>query len=155
MGWDDIEWRDGVAHAVEVIDSEFVVATAASADVREYAPLSSLLERMRRAFDIEAAFVSEWVRGELVVRSHGERGEAHALQEAYGLRLLQAGAPAGRSFRFAAVPVVTGDGCCHGMLCCRCPGDDAHGRGAHDGALHSVARLIADWFSEAGTTAPA
>lgn len=153
MGWEDIEWRDSVARAVEVVDSEFVVAMAASADVREYAPLSSLLQRMRRAFGIEAAFVSEWVQGELVVRSHAERGEVHALQEAYGMQLLQAGAPAGRSFRFAAVPVVTGEGCCHGMLCCRCPAGTAH-ESAHDGALYSVARLIADWFSEAGTAVP-
>ena len=150
MGWDDIEWWDSVANGLEVADSEFVVATASSADVREYTPVSALLDRMRRAFGIEAAFVSEWTGGELVVRSQAEREQTHALQEAYGLRLLQAGAPAGRSFRFAAVPVVTRQGCCHGTLCCRCPGESA----AQEGTLNSVARLIADWFSEAGAAVP-
>jgi hypothetical protein len=150
MRWDDIEWWDSVGQALEVVDSEFVVATASHADVREYTPLSALLDRMQQAFGIEAAFVSEWLRGELVVRSGAERAEVHALQEAYGLRLLQADAPPGRSFRFAAVPVVTHEGCCHGTLCCRCPRESA----ADESALHLLARLIADWFSDAGTAVP-
>jgi hypothetical protein len=151
MGWDDIEWWDSVANALEVVDTQFVVATASSADVREYTPLSALLDRMRRAFGIEAAFVSESIRGELVVRSDAQRTEVHALQEAYGLRLLQADVPAGRSFRFAAVPVVSDAGCCHGTLCCRCPRESA----ADDNALRSLARLIAGWFSDAGAPVPA
>jgi hypothetical protein len=102
--------------------------------VQEYAPLSALLQRVRRAFDIDAAFVSD---------QHAERA-TDALQRAYGMRLLSAEGGTGR-FRFESVPVVTEEGSWRGTLCCRLPCS----AGGEDGALHSVARLIANWFDEA------
>lgn len=134
----NFEWWDEAAAALDVVPGEFIVATAACADVQEYAPLSALLQRVRRAFDIDAAFVSDL---------HAERA-TDALQQAYGMRLLTAEAGAGR-FRFEAVPVVTEEGSWRGTLCCRLP-PNADGE---DGALRSVARLIANWFEEA-TPAP-
>lgn len=154
MAKEHIDWWDGVLQAVDVAASEFVVATASAADIREYTPLSALLQRMRRAFGIEAAFVSEWAGGGPVVRCQAGRDEAGALQRLYGMRLLEADAPAGHAFRFDAVPVVTGEGSWHGTLCCRrpvLPGEDS----AQDDALRCVARLIADWFGEAQAVVPA
>jgi hypothetical protein len=148
MGREHIGWWDDAAHALEVAASEFVVATAAAADIEVYTPLSALLQRVRRAFGIEAAFVSEWACGGPVVRRGAERGETDALQTLYGMRLLAADAPTGGAFRFEAVPVITEEGSWHGTLCCRCPVPSGSGE-ASDDALLSVARLIANWFSEA------
>jgi hypothetical protein len=135
VGRRDFDWWDDAARALEVAASEFVVATAATADIREFAPLSALLLRMQRAFGIDAAFVSD---------CHAECATG-TLQMAYGMRLLEANAPSGR-FRFEAVPVVTGEGSWRGTLCCRLP---LTREGSEDGALLSVARLIARWFEEA------
>lgn len=142
--------EDCGAHGLEVLASEFVVATAAASDIQEYAPLSALLDRVRKAFGIDGAFVSEWAGGEPVVRGLAERSEVDTLQRMYGLRLLGGDASARTPFRFDAVPVVTDDGTCHGLLCCRRPArsgrdDDS----AETDALRSVARLIANWFEEA------
>jgi hypothetical protein len=133
MAREQIDWWDGALHALEVAASEFVVATAAAADIQEYTPLCALLQRVQRAFGIEAAFVSD---------RHAERATG-ALQKAYGMRLLQADAPAQGRFRFEAVPVVTDAGGWRGTLCCRLPMVGASGL---NDALVSVARLIANGF---------
>jgi hypothetical protein len=133
--WIEREWEDSAA-ALDVADSEFVVATAAAADVEEYAPLTALLRRVRKAFGIEAAFVSDL---------HAKR-ETDTLQSLYGMRLLDAERTRG-AFRFEAVPGVTERGGWRGTLCCRLPlpaADDA----AHEEAARSVARLIANCFDE-------
>lgn len=136
MGRGQIDWWDNALHALEVMAGEFVVATTTTADIHEFAPLSALLQRVRRAFGIEAAFVSD---------GHAQRG-TDALQRLYGMRLLEADEPANRRCRFEAVPVVTGSGDWRGTLCCRCPaGADA----ANEDALRSVAQLIAGWFDQA------
>lgn len=131
--WIERDWEDSVG-ALDVADSEFVVATAAVADVQEYAPLSALLQRVRKAFGIEAAFVSDL---------HARR-ETDSLQSLYGMRLLEAERPPGR-FRFEAVPVVTEQGGWRGTLCCRLP---VSGDAPQDDAAKSVARLIANCFDE-------
>ncbi len=141
MGRRDFDWWDDAARALEVAASEFIVATALAADIREFAPLSALLQRVQRAFGIDAAFVAD---------CHAERA-TDTLQMAYGMRLLEAAAPRGR-FRFEAVPVVTDEGRWRGTLCCRMPvARDSD----EDGALLSVARLIARWFEEAQAAAAA
>jgi hypothetical protein len=142
MGRGQIDWWDNALHALEVMAGEFVVATPAAADIHEYAPLSALLQRVRKAFDIEAAFVSD---------QHAQR-DTDALQKLYGMRLLEADQPANRRCRFEAVPVVTCKGDWRGTLCCRCPaGNDT----SNEDALRSVAQLIANWFDQATQPAAA
>jgi hypothetical protein len=127
-------WDDGV-HALEVSAGEFVVATAAAADIEAYAPLSALLRRVEGAFGIEAAFVSD----------HHAARETDALQRHYGMQLLGASEVAGR-YRFEALPVISGEGGWRGTLCCRIPAT----AGAEERqALQSVARLIAKSFADA------
>jgi hypothetical protein len=133
MGHGYFGWWDDATHAVDVAAGEFVVATAAAADIEEFTPLSALLQRVRQAFGIEAAFVSD---------RHAERA-TDALQQLYGLRLLQADGVSGGRFRYEAVPVVNDEGGWHGTLCCRCADP------VHEGALRSVAQLIANWFDQA------
>ena len=133
MGQQQINWWDDAVGALDVAAAEFVVATAAAADVQEYAPVSALLQRVRRAFGIDAAFVSD---------CHAQRA-TDALQLAYGMRLLAADTPV-RGFRFEAVPVVTGEGGWRGTLCCRVPV-----AGSEEGAVASVARLVAECFEAA------
>src|SRR3569832_1604725 len=143
MSRDYFDWWDDALHALEVVAGEFIVATASSSDVHEYAPLSALLQRVRRAFGLEAAFVSD---------CHAQHG-TEDLQRAYGMRLLEAANPVNRRCRFEAVPVVTEKGW-RGTRCCRCPAPVANASAPSD-ALQSVARLIANWFDEAQGTAPA
>ncbi len=135
MGRKGIEGWEDAAQALEVAAAEFVVATASAADIEEYAPLSALLQRVGRAFGIDAAFVSD----------HHAARDTDALQKLYGMQLLGAGGAAGR-FRFEAVPVVTGEGSWRGTLCCRMP---AAAGPDEEGALQSVAQLIANCFAEA------
>ena len=143
--WDGWERETG---AMEVMASELVVTTAAGAEIREYAPLAALLQRVYKAFGVEMAFVSEWC-GEPVVRA---RPEVDALHTLYGRRFLESRAPAGSAFRFDALPVVADEGRAHGTLCFRLPlrqQIDAE----IEGALRSVAGLIADWFEAAAAAA--
>jgi hypothetical protein len=142
----EIDWSDTATYAFDVVAAEFVVVTADGADLGAYDPLSSMLKRMRKAFGIDFALITEWSNGDPVVRrSQGdEESASDALQSEYGLRLLEAGAPEGTLFH--AVPVVTPDGMVHGTLCCFMP--DRKGEGASR-ALKSVAQLIAAWFAEA------
>ena len=139
--WD--QWDRG-AVATEVVASELVVTTSEGADVCEYAPLAALLQRVHKAFGIEMAFVSEWC-GEPVVRT---RAEADALHTPYGRRVLESTRPSGGAVRFDALPVLGDDGLAHGTLCFRLTGRDALDA-ATEGALNSVARLIANWFAAA------
>ncbi|HUR88570.1 MAG TPA: hypothetical protein VMZ74_05735 [Ramlibacter sp.] len=139
--WDQWERSAG---AVEVLASELVVTTAAGAEIREYAPLAALLQRVHKAFGIEIAFVSEW-SGVPVARL---ACEADALHTLYGRRFLESGAPAGTASRFEALPVVSGDGLAHGTLCFRVPTRQALDAEI-ESALRSVARLIANWFEAA------
>lgn len=143
----EIDWSETATYAFDVVAAEFVVVTAGGADLKCYAPLSALLERMRKAFGVELAFIAEWAAGDPVVRrtSGGEPPECDPLQREYGLRLLQGDAP-GAGWAFHAVPVVTADGVVHGTLCCFMP--ERKGDGAAR-ALNSVAHLMAAWFSEA------
>jgi hypothetical protein len=127
--WDDF------AHALEVATVEFVVATAAAADIEAYAPLSALLRRVQGAFGIEAAFVSD----------HLAARETDALQRHYGMQLLGAGGSVSK-YRFEALPVVSGEGDWRGTLCCRIPAAAAT---ADRQALESVAQLIAKCFADA------
>jgi hypothetical protein len=131
--WDD------AAYAMEVAACEFVVATAAAADIEAYAPLSALLRRVQGAFGIEAAFVSD----------HHAARETDALQRHYGMQLLGAGQVGGR-YRYEAVPVVCGEGNWRGTLCCRIPA----AAGSDDRqALQSVAQLIAKCFVDSQAAA--
>lgn len=134
-----MDWWNDTPLAVEVADDGFVVVTASGADIQEYTPLSALLQRVRRAFGIEAAFVSD---------GHAERG-TDPLQRLYGMRLLGADAAGAARFRYEAVAVVNEEGSWRGTLCCRFADTP------HEGALQSVARLIADWFDGAQTAVPA
>jgi hypothetical protein len=138
MGRRDLEgWWDDAAHALEVAASEFIVATAGAADIQEYAPLCALLQRMRRAFGIDAAFVSD---------RHAEPG-TDALQSLYGRRLLEADVAAPARFRFEAVPVVTRAGHWRGTLCCRSADP------LQEDTLQSLARLVAGCFEQAPVAA--
>jgi hypothetical protein len=139
--WEQWERETG---AMEVVASELVVTTAGNAEVREYAPLAGLFERVRNAFGVEMAFVSEWC-GEPVVRT---RPGADALHALYGRQYLESRAPAGAAFRIDALPVVAGDGQAHGTLCVRQPlrsGNDPQ----FDDLPRSVAGLVANWFAAA------
>lgn len=143
----EMDWSETATYAFDVVASEFVVVRADAADLKCYAPLSSLLQRMRRAFGVDFAFIAEWSGGDPVVRRIGRAGRAECdpLQFEYGLRLL-AGDTLPEGWTFEAVPVATADGVVHGTLCCCMP------RRAGDGALRalgSVAQLIAAWFDEA------
>jgi hypothetical protein len=139
--WDGWERETG---AMEVMASELVVTTASGADIREYAPLAALLQRVHKAFGVEMAFVSEWC-GVPIVRA---RPEVDALHTVYGRRFLESRAPAGHAFRFDALPVVADDGQAHGTLCFRMP-VRAPLDAEMEGALRGVAALIADWFEAA------
>ena len=154
------DWSHSASCAFDIVAGEFVVATAAAADLQAYAPLSALLRRVRRAFGIDAAFISEWAQGEPVVHrsvslpDDGNAVEGDMLHATFGRQLLESAAVhepgKGERARFDAVPVVTQDGFEHGTLCCRrvvaADGQDEH---SEREALRSVARLIAAWFEEA------
>jgi len=144
--WDQCEqWQqwERDTGAMDVIASELVITRASSAEVREYTPLASLLQRAHKAFGVEMVFISEWC-GEPVVRPCDE---AEALHAAYGRRVLESD-EAGRRYRVDALPVDAGNGRVHGTVCFRLPFKqslDAEVRGA----VVSVARLIANWFEAA------
>ena len=141
-----IEWSETATCAFDLVAREFVVVTADGADLKAFSPLCALLRRMRKAFGMEAAFISEGSGGETVVRCHddGSDGECDPLQSLFGLRLLAETAPE-TCHTFDAVPVITSDGVEHGTLCFRVDGDNA----PSGAALRSVARLIANWFDDA------
>jgi hypothetical protein len=141
----EIEWMESAA-ALDVVTSELVVATADTADVPAYERLRALLMRVRSAFGIEAAFVSEWTGGKPLRRI--ACSEARALHELYGTRLLDAPPPNGAKFRFETVPVVS-NGVELGTLCSRRIASRDEDEYTAAGALSSVARLIAGWFEEA------
>jgi len=130
------DWSHSAHCAFDIVAGEFMVVTADAADLRAYGPLTALLQRMRKAFGIDAVFIAEWAQGEPVVhRGIAGYDEGDLLHATYAQQLLDADA-------VHAVPVVTQDGFEHGTLCCRA---DASQREA----LRSVARLIAAWFNEA------
>jgi hypothetical protein len=151
-------WSDRASCAFDIVTGEFVVVTADAADLQVYRPMSALLNRMRKAFGLEAAFIAQWADGEPVARraAGAEAGseECDSLHATYGRRLLESAADRepgrGDADRFDAAPVITSDGFEYGTLCCRrivsAGGVDD---GAQEEALRSVARLIADWFEEA------
>lgn len=143
----EMDWSETATYAFDVVAAEFVVVTAGGADLDVYDPLSSLLGRMRKAFNVEFAFIAEWSAGDPVVRRtpYGETPQCDVLQREYGLRLLEGVAPAD-DCSYQAVPVATADGGVHGTLCCFMP--DRKGEGASR-ALNSVAQLIGAWFDEA------
>lgn len=154
------DWSHSASCAFDIVAGEFVVATADTADLQAYAPLSALLRRVRRAFGIDAAFISEWAQGEPVVHRSvagfhdADAAEGDMLHATYGRQLLDAAAirqaGKGERVRFDAVPVVTHDGFEHGTLCCRrVVAADGHDEHSEREALRSVARLIAAWFDEA------
>ena len=147
---DVIEWSETATCAFDLVAREFVVVTADGADLKAFSPLCALLRRMRKAFGLEAAFISEGSGGETVVRCHeqGSDGECDPLQSLFGLRLLAETAPETCSHTYDAVPVTTSDGVEHGTLCFRVAAADG-GRAPDLAALRSVARLIANWFDEA------
>lgn len=150
-------WPESAAFAYEVVDGEFVVVTPDGADLGQYAPLSQLLARMRRAFGIETVFIAQFAAGEPVMRckmqDEGDACAADALQALYGSQLLaaMAGGPCDDA-RFEALPVVTADGVTHGTLCCRHLAPEGSESAATLGALRSLARLIGAWFGEADLT---
>jgi hypothetical protein len=136
-------WSHSAHCAFDIVAGEFVVATADTADLQAYAPLTALLRRMRKVFGIDAVFISEWAQGEPVVhRGIAGVDEGDLLHATYGQRLLEADA-------VHAVPVITPDGFEHGTLCCGAAGADREGEGSQREALRSVARLIAAWFDDA------
>ena len=141
-----IDWSETATFAFDLVAAEFVVVTAEGADLPCYDPLSNLLRRMRNAFGVHFAFVSEWSGGDPVVHCtpDGETPKCDALQSEYGARLLE---DANDALVFHAVPVVTPDSVVHGTLCCRMTPRDGDGSSR---ALRSVAHLIGAWFDEAG-----
>ena len=147
-----IDWSDTAISAFDVVAREFVVVTADSSDLKAFSPLCSLLRRMRKAFGMEAAFISECSDGETVVRYRGDGEGADRdcdpLQSTYGIRLLADETPGASQHCFDAVPVITSDGVEHGTLCFRVNGAD-DGSATDGAALRSVAKLIANWFEEA------
>jgi hypothetical protein len=147
----EMDWSDSATCAFDVVAGEFVVVTPDAADIQTFSRLTSLLKRVRKAFGVESVFVSEWARGEPLVRcQRSADDEPDALQALFGERLLHLEAARGCSYRYDAVPVVTNDGVEHGTLCCRrLMSDGEPDDTAYAGALHSVARLIADWFDDA------
>jgi hypothetical protein len=144
------EWSETMASAFDVVDGEFVVVTADGADQQFLSPLCALLRRVRNAFGMEAAFISEWAGGEPMVHrvdfSEDAGIECDSLQSLFGTRLLGAGASEAGNASFDAVAVVTSDGVVHGTLCSR---GESGGDEQQRAALRSVARLIAKWFDEA------
>jgi hypothetical protein len=143
----EFDWSDTATYAFDVVAAEFIVVTADGADAEAYAPLTKLLKRMRKALGVEFAFISEWVGGDPVVRYRAGDAEADTLQAEFGMRLLEGGENGSRS-EFHAAAVVTSDGVLHGTLCCRV--GDKHDAEQATRALRSVARLMADWFEDAG-----
>ena len=145
-----MNWSNTAIGAFDVIAGEFVVVTADGADLRPYAPLSALLSRVRRAFGLEVAFISEWASGDPIVRSTAlctGAGTDHGpcVQTLYGMQLLGVQQAAASEEHFASVAVITADAMQYGTLCCRVSDDDVRA----NSALQSVARLIADWFDDA------
>lgn len=150
------DWSSDASCAFDIVDGQFVVVTADGSDVRAYRPLCALLERARRLFGIEAAFIAHWANGAPIAhRSRaGDDSELQAalesLQAMYGRTLLE-GEPAladegDEPVLFDAVPVVA-DGLEYGMLCGRRIPSDA--TTLQPPALHTFARLISRWFEEA------
>jgi hypothetical protein len=148
QGHQDFVWSDWATCAFDVVAREFVVVTADTTDLRSFAPLCSMLRRVRKAFGVEVAFICEGSDGETVVRRRGEdeSDECHQLQALFGTRLLTDSAPDSCHHSYDSVAVVTNDGVEHGTLCCRQAGEGAE---VDRKALHSIARLIANWFEEA------
>jgi hypothetical protein len=142
------DWSDTATYAFDVVAAEFIVVTADGADAEPYAPLTKLLKRMRKALGVEFAFISEWVGGDPVVRYRAGDAEADALQVEFGMRLLESAEVDGVPSEFHAAAVVTSDGVLHGSLCCRVGAK--HDAEQATRALRSVARLMADWFEDAG-----
>jgi hypothetical protein len=150
------EWSIDASCAFDIVHGEFVVATADGADVQAYRPLCAVLDRVRRAFGIDAAFIAQWAGGAPVVhRTDAEEEEdvqagLVSLQATYGRRLLEesSGGRGGSdsAVRFEAVPIIT-DGMEYGILCGRRILSDA--AASEPPALRSVARLISRWFEEA------
>jgi hypothetical protein len=148
------DWTIDASCAFDVVDGEFVVVTADASDERAYRPLCALLDRVRRAFGIEAAFIAHWAGGAPIVHRAGDEDEdlqagLQALEELYGRLVLDAQAEnggGGAPVRFESVPVIT-DGLEYGMLCGRRILTDA--TASEPPALRSVARLISRWFEEA------
>lgn len=151
------DWSDTASCAFDIVASEFVVVTADAADLAVYGPLSALLQRVRKAFGMDAAFIADWTDGEPVVhrpRSEGATVGWESLHATYAERLFES-APVrplgkGEATHFDAVPVTTRDGYGYGTLCCRSVAPIGHPADASRvEALHSVARLIGAWFEEA------
>lgn len=146
----EMDWSVNATCAFDVVAGEFVVATADGSDLKAFAHLTKLLQRVRKAFGVEAVFVAEWAGGEPLVRcDRRDAGYADPLQSLFGERLLQAPAPAGHVCRIDTVAVVTSNGLEHGTLCARrmVPSGEADDPSFAE-ALRSVARLIAGWFDE-------
>lgn len=148
------DWSEDATSAFDVANGEFVVVSPDAADLKLYRPLCGVLARVRKAFGIEATFITEWCRGGPVMRAVSDDAscEADLLQSTYGRRLLESFEPQVRK-GFESFPVITNDGIQHGVLCCTfaLKSDEAADR-ARQGAMRSVARLIADWYEgEQGT----
>jgi hypothetical protein len=149
------DWSSDASCAFDIVDGQFVVVTADGSDVRAYRPLCALLERARRLFGMEAAFIAHWANGAPIAhRAHdGDDTDLQAglesLQAMYGRALLD-GASDGpvdpEVIRFDAVPVIA-DGLEYGMLCGRRVLTDAPA--LEPPALHTFARLISRWFEDA------
>lgn len=147
-----VDWSDEATSAFDVEDGEFVVVSADESDIRFYTPLCGLLARVRKAFGIEALFVAQWYRGEPMVRAIIDVDAADLLESTCGRRLLEAADPAPNRV-FEACPVITHDGQEHGTLCCLgAPAADAAAQRLRQGAMRSVARLIADWLEDQDVT---
>lgn len=155
---------------------EFVVVTADAEGKRDERPLREFLERIRRSFEMDVVFVSQFQDGRRIIRQvAADPGDEYAvpvgasdpLEESYCQRVVDgrlpeliedaaanpetarlAGTAAFKVGCYLSTPIVSDDGVVFGTLCCF--SHDAR----HDvasraklGSLKSIAALLADSLS--------
>lgn len=157
---------------IRLINGEFFVITADASDGVRYEPLSGLLDRIRRAFEMDVVFVSQFSDGRRLIRYVAAapddefavpEGASDPLEESYchkvatgrlpqvipdALQLPEAAAMEGthkcRVRAHISVPVVGEDGKVYGTVCCFSHSALENSDGREEfAALSSVAALVA------------
>ncbi|MBC5763887.1 GAF domain-containing protein [Ramlibacter albus] len=174
---------DVPARFIRTDDGEFYAVTSDSAEQRADLPLTGFLQRIRRAFDMDVVFVSQFVGGKRVVRwvdadAADEyavpQGATDPLEESYCWHVAQgrlpevipdtareplamsiAGTAACKVAGHVAVPIVTPDGAVFGTVCCFSHEVLPQLRALEQAeALRSIAALLADAIGPPRRPAP-
>jgi hypothetical protein len=144
----DLSWQQDV-HGLAVQVGQFVAVTADGAEHALYQSVVPLLQRLRKALNLDLIFVAQMVDGLGCVRraASGDpyeaivAGNADAMEAMVGQGVLLDRGARGEPL---SLPVVAKDAREFGTVCCEVqPGRTDLGEGAEPEALFSVARLLA------------